>query len=151
MAPVPEVTLMRAGGPAPANVPPPPGPVALDPGAFHVPLWIAPPPPPPPAPAPRATSTAPEPPPPPLRLQIIAVARDGQGDKALLYDPDTDRPSWVRAGQVLGPGTRSVGTITARGVEIHEGATVRTLALRARPAADSPLERLLRKEEGGSR
>ncbi len=117
--------------------------VALDESAFHAPLWIAPPAPPPPPPKVEAK---PETPPPPLRLQILAIARDPEGDRALLYDPDTDRPTWVRAGQPLGP--RTVERVTAGSVEIRDGKHLRTLALRETKGVDSPIERALRAAGG---
>ncbi len=117
--------------------------LALDESAFRAPLWIAPPAPPPPPPK---VESKPEPPPPPLKLQILAIARDPDGDRALLYDPDTDKPTWVKAGQPLGQ--RTVERVTSGSVEIRDGKHLRTLALRETKGSDSPLERALRASGG---
>lgn len=113
--------------------------VVLDVSAFRAPLWIAPPPPPPTTPV---VTEKPEPPPPPLKLQILAIVRDGETDRALFYDPDTDKPIWVSSGQSIG--TRTVEHVTAKGVEIREGKLLRTLALRTDKPPSSPLEKALR-------
>lgn len=117
--------------------------VVLDVSAFRAPLWIAPPPPPPTTPV---VAEKPEPPPPPLKLQILAIVRDGETDRALLYDPDTDKPFWVSSGQSIG--TRTVEHVTAKGVEIREGKLLRTLALRSDKPPSSPLEKALRGSGG---
>ncbi len=148
MSPLPEDAIEAA--PAPENVGADhrePVQVALDQAAFHAPLWIAPPavnevtvksdPPPPP------------PPPPPLKLQILAIVRDSEGDRALLYDPDTDKPIWVKGGQAIG--VRTVEHVTAGTVEIREGTHLTTLALRDRKDSGSALERMLRTPDGGPR
>lgn len=124
---------------------PPKTQLAFDINAFRAPLWIAPPPPPPAAPV---IAAKPEPPPPPLKLQILAIVRDGETDRALLYDPDTDKPIWVSSGQSIG--TRTVEHVTAEGVEIREGKLLRTLALRSDKPASNPLEKALR-GSGGTR
>jgi len=145
--PLPQVTIEpiphRA---APATMPGTDEPtrLALDLAAFQAPLWIAPPAPPAPAPTPK-----PEPPPPPLRLQILAIVRnsdDEQGDRALLYDPDTDKPIWVRGGQVIG--SRTVERVSSDSVRIRDGTRLRTLALRERQNSGSLLEQSLRNSGG---
>lgn len=129
----------------PSSTPTPTEPthLALDLAAFRTPLWIAPPAPPPPAPSPK-----PEPPPPlpPLKLQILAIVRDTTGDRALLYDPDTDKPIWVHAGQPVGP--RTVERITAHSVDLRDGKLLRTLALRTDKPADTALERAFKSPKG---
>jgi len=148
--PLPEVTIDTPRE-SPPNLPrsaPEPTRLALDLAAFHAPLWIAPPSPPAPTPVPK-----PEPPPPPLKLQILAIVResggadDHGGNRALLYDPDTDKPIWVRPGQTIG--RRTVERITAEAVELRDGTLLRTLALREPKLASTALERSLR-GTGGS-
>ena len=117
--------------------------LALDLAAFHAPLWVAPPAPPaPPQPAPKEKTS---PPLPPLRLQILAIVTDSGGRRALLYDPETDKPIWVCAGQPVG--TRTVEAVTAEGVDLREGTLLRTLALRTDAPGGSVLEQSLRKRE----
>lgn len=114
-------------------------PGALDVAAFHVPLWIAPPVPPPPAPPPR-----PAPEPPPFKLQVLAIVEDGvgEGHRALMYDPDSDRPFWVRGGSEVG--SRSILRVTAESVDVRDGALTRTLMLRDHRPADNAVERAIR-------
>lgn len=119
--------------------------VELDQAAFHAPLWIAP----PAVNEVTAKADPPPPPPPPLKLQILAIVRDSEGDRALLYDPDTDKPIWVKGGQAIG--VRTVERVTAGTVEIREGTLLRTLALRDRKDSGSVLERTLRTPDGGPR
>lgn len=71
--------------------------LALDLDAFRAPIWVAeaPPPPPPAAPAP----------PPPLKLQLLAITREGDALRAVLYDPDTDRLHVVGDGETVTGGT----------------------------------------------
>ncbi len=148
LRPLPEVDLgVAAPAPEIAGKSSGSSPFALDESAFRAPLWIAPPAPAPPPPA--RVEPRPEPPPPPMRLQILAIVR-GEGDegggRALLYDPDADRPVWVSAGQALG--ARRIERVTADAVEIRDGAYVRTLALAEHQPAGTPLERALRAAGG---
>lgn len=141
LAPLPSATLDQAlDEPRPADraLPAEPPRLALDLAAFHAPLWVA-----PPAPSDTGAKDKAPPPPPPLKLQILAIVTDADGRRALLYDPDTDKPIWVHAGQPLG--TRTVEAVTAEGVELREGTVLRTLALRTDTPGGSVLERTLRK------
>ena len=97
-----------------------------DVSAFRAPLWVAPPPP----PAPPSVA----PPPPPLKLQLLAVIREGDRYKAMLYDPDADRIVVASEGERLGE--RTVESVSAAGVQIRDGNGLRTLALRR--AGDAP-------------
>ena len=114
-------------------------PAALDVAAFHVPVWIAPPAPPPPAPAPK-----PAPEPPPFKLQVLAIVEDGAGEghRALMYDPESDRPFWVHGGSEVG--SRSILRVNAESVEVRDGALTRTLVLRDHRPADGAVERAIR-------
>jgi hypothetical protein len=90
--------------------------------AFRAPLWVAPPAPPPPPkqePAP--------PPPPPLKLQLLAIVREAETLKAVLYDPDTDRLLVVAEGEPLG--TRRVERVHPTAVDIRDERGIRTLSL----------------------
>jgi hypothetical protein len=90
--------------------------------AFRAPLWVAPPAPPPPArpePAP--------PPPPPLKFQLLAIVREAEMLKAVLYDPDTDRLLVVAEGEPLG--ARRVERVHPTTVDIRDDRGIRTLSL----------------------
>ncbi len=92
----------------------------LNVAAFSAPIWVAEPPPPPPPAAPA--------PPPPLRLQLIAITREGDALRAVLYDPDLDRLHIVGDGERLGE--RTVDRVLAASVALRDSHGVRTLALR---------------------
>lgn len=99
----------------------------LDIAAFRAPLWVA-------APAPPSLP-APAAPLPPLKLQLLAVVREGETYKAMLYDPDADTILVGAPGEKLGAGGRTVERVTAEGVQIRDATGVRTLALRSDLAA----------------
>jgi hypothetical protein len=121
LRPLPRIDV---GEPEPARaVPEQPAPpqLALDLAAFRAPLWVAPPPPPPPAPTIAAA------PPPPLKLQLVAVLREPEGYRAVLYDPDADKLIFASEGQALG--TRTIETVTRSDVKIRTGQALQTLSL----------------------
>ncbi len=97
--------------------------VALDLDAFRAPLWVAPPAPPPPAPAPK-----PPPPPPPLKIELLAITRDENGNRAVLYDADTDRIHIVAPGDRLAD--RTVEQVRDDIVSIRTAHGLTTLTLR---------------------
>jgi hypothetical protein len=101
----------------------------LDLIAFRAPLWIAPSPPPPPPPQPRPEP--PPPPPPPLKFHLLAIVREADALKAVLYDPDTDRLLVVAEGEPLG--SRRIERVHPSAVDIRDDRGVRTLSL-----ADAP-------------
>lgn len=103
-------------------------PLALDLAAFNAPLWVAPPPPPKAAQAP-----APAPPLPPLKWQLLAIAREGEVYKALVYDPDLDTLLVLGAGDQAG--VRRVTSVSASSMEVRDGAGLRTLLLRDQAGA----------------
>jgi hypothetical protein len=112
----------------------PPALAALDRDAFRAPLWVAPPAP----PAPPVASA----PPPPLKLQLLAVVHEGgeRGNggvyKAMLYDPDSDKILVAGDGEtVLG---KKIEKVTGSGVQIRDGANLRTLALRTDQPGSKP-------------
>jgi hypothetical protein len=121
-APLPQVRieLPRLAEPALREAPEP---VRLDVAAFHAPLWIAPvPPPPPPKPEP------PPPPPPPLKLQLLAIVREADTLKAVLYDPDADRILVVAEGEPLGH-RHHIERVRPDAVDIRDERGIRTLTL----------------------
>jgi hypothetical protein len=112
-----------ASAPEAPNAPAPqetPALTALDAETFRAPLWVA-----PPAPAAAAVQAAP----PPLKLQLLAIVRETESFKAMLYDPDTDKLLVVAEGEQVGG--RRVERVTASGVQIRDGSGLRTLALRS--------------------
>ncbi len=109
-----------------AEAPAEPASPVLDVAAFNAPLWVAPPTQPPPPPAPSVVATPP--PPPPLKWQLLAIVREGDAYKALVYDPDADKVLTLAEGDHAGP--RRVARITPTSVDVRDGAGVRTLALR---------------------
>ncbi|MBX3410407.1 MAG: hypothetical protein KF859_11045 [Phycisphaeraceae bacterium] len=116
-----------------ATAPAEPAHVALDLAAFNTPLWVAPPPP----PVKVAESPPPPPPPPPappLKWQLLAIVREGEIYKALVYDPDSDKVLTLAEGDHSGP--RRIARVTPTTIDVRDGAGTRTLALRepgARP------------------
>lgn len=105
-----------------SGVTPGAAPIALDLAAFNAPLWVAPPPP------KVAAATPPAPPPLPLKWQLLAIVREGEGYKALVYDPDTDKLLVLGEGDQSG--MRRVARVSPTSVDVRDGAGVRTLALR---------------------
>jgi hypothetical protein len=102
----------------------------LDEAAFRLPLWVAPPPP------PIEEPPAKEPTPPPFRLQLLALVPEGEGWKALFYDPEKDKIVSAREGESLAGATvsRIVPTGRETRVVVTDGkARSRTLALREPP------------------
>lgn len=93
----------------------------LDVSAFRAPLWVVPTPPPAPAPPPA--------PPAPLKLQLLAVIHEDGLYKAVVYDPDADKILVAAAGERLG--NRTVERVNPSGVELRDGAGLRTLVLRS--------------------
>lgn len=110
---------------APPVAPSAGAPAPLDLAAFNAPLWVAPPPPPPPV----VASVPPPPPPvPPLRWQLLAIVREGESWRAIVYDPDADRV--LSLGEGERSGARQVARVTPAGLEVRDAGGVRTLALR---------------------
>jgi len=65
---------------------------------------------------------------------LLAVIRQDNNLKALLYDPDVDRLLLLGSGEELGG--RTIEAVTKTGVSIRDDAGVRTLALTdARPGS----------------
>jgi hypothetical protein len=113
---VPRISPSAAAAGQPAQV-------ALDLAAFNAPVWVA-----PAAPSPPPPALAEAPPPPPLKWQLLAIVREDTGDRALVYDPDSDRLLVLREGDESGP--RRVERVTATTLDVRGGVGVRTIALR---------------------
>lgn len=97
--------------------------VTLDIDAFKAPIWVAAAPPPAPPPA-----AAPPPPPAPLRVQLLAILHEGDGHRAAMYDPDSDRLVVVRTGdRVAG---RLVDAVDSDRVALRDDRGTRMLTLR---------------------
>jgi len=99
----------------------------VDPAAFSVRLWDAPPPPViAPAPAPQALRASP--PPPTLKLQLVGIVTDAAdvlsgGEavaRAALYDPDSDHLHLLRTGDRIAGFV--VSEMTAQSVTLRRGA-----------------------------
>lgn len=103
----------------------------LDLDAFNAPVWVA-----PPSPPPEPEPPRPPPPPPPLKLQLLAITREGGDVRAVLYDPDADRLSVVRAGDAVAG--RRVERVEPGAVALRDFSGLRTLALREDRAGRTP-------------
>jgi len=77
----------------------------------------------------------PSPPPPPLRLELLAIERDGEGLRAVLFDPDENTVVTVSHGDDIAG--RSVALVTPEGVVFTLGDVEQSLVLRA----DRPIVR----------
>jgi hypothetical protein len=97
--------------------------MAIDLDAFRAPLWVA-----PPAPPPAPPAAKPPPAPPPLRLELLAIVRDENQIRALVYDPDSDRIMVVAEGDRVTD--RTIERIGEAGVDIRTTHGLTTLALR---------------------
>lgn len=111
---VPEIAAGPVESPEPARV-------ALDLTAFNAPLWVAPPPP------QIVQAPPPPPPPPPLKWQLLAIVRESEGYKALVYDPDSDKLLVLGEGDQSGP--RRIARVTPTSMDLRDPSGVRTLAL----------------------
>jgi hypothetical protein len=92
---------------------------ALDQSLFKTPLWVVPKPPPAPP--------APPPPAPPLRLQLLALLEESGQRTAVVFDPDTQLTSTVRAGESVS--RRQVLRIDATTITLLDAGIERTLSL----------------------
>jgi hypothetical protein len=117
----PEVEKHAWPPPPPTAAPPARQLLSLDVSAFSAPLWVAP----PSAPVAEATASTP-----PLRLQLVAIVRDGESLRAVLYDPDTDRLLVSGPGDAVGDGT--IESVSLSGLVLRNPSGTRTLSLNAR-------------------
>jgi hypothetical protein len=124
---VPNIEITTSHSTAPALPP-------IDLAAFHTPLWVAPPPPPPVTIAASPPPPPPPPPPlPPLKWQLLAIVHHGQGYRAIVYDPDSDKVLTLAEGDESGP--RRIARVTPTSIDVRDTAGLRTLSLRDTPGA----------------
>jgi hypothetical protein len=97
-------------------------PVPLDLAAFQSPAWTVESP-----PVTPVVAQAP-PPPPPLRVQLIGIVRDAEQDKAILYDPDSNKVFAVFAGELVHG--RRVERVAGGSVSIGGGSSAQVLTLK---------------------